>query len=106
MSACTLARYRILLFFAVLFLLLFYIKYHFTALLLLLLLTFFLFKKNWVFSLFTFQMLSRFLVSPPKTPSSIPPIPLLPNPPTPIPGSRIPHTGAWSLHRTKGLSSH
>jgi hypothetical protein len=40
-----------------------------------------------IFSLFTFQMLSPFLISPLKIPY---PLPLLSNPPTPIPGSGIP----------------
>jgi hypothetical protein len=38
----------------------------------------------YIFSLFKFQMLSPFLVSPPKAPSSLPPPTLLLNTPTPI----------------------
>jgi hypothetical protein len=49
--------------------------------------TFFPFCKK-IFSLFTFQMLSPFLISPLKIP--YPPLPLLLNPPTPIPGPSIP----------------
>ena len=51
-------------------------------------------------------MLSSFLVSPLKTPYS------LPHPPAHQPtyscflALAFPYTGAWSLHRTKGLSSH
>jgi hypothetical protein len=37
---------------------------------------------NWIFSLFTFQMLFSFLVSPPKTTYTLP-FPLFTNPPTP-----------------------
>jgi hypothetical protein len=44
-------------------------------------------KEMLLFSLFTFHMLSPFLVSPPKIPS---PLSFLPSPPTPIPGPGIP----------------
>jgi hypothetical protein len=64
---------------------------------------FFLF--NWIFSLFTFQMLSPFLVSLLKTPYLLP-LPLLPNPLIPASLPAIPLHWASSLHRTKGLSSH
>jgi hypothetical protein len=37
-----------------------------------------------MFSLFTFQLLSPFLVSPLKTPYPLLPLPLLINPPTPV----------------------
>jgi hypothetical protein len=49
---------------------------------------------NWIFSLFTFQMLSPFLVFPPKTtlpcPLSPIPSPCSPTHPLPLPGPGIP----------------
>ena len=57
-------------------------------------------------------MLSPFPVSPPETPYPILPPPasmrVLPHPPTHfcLPILAFPYTGALSLHRTKGLSSH
>ena len=67
---------------------------------------------SWIFSLLTFQMLSHFLVLP--LPENL--IPFLssclcedvPHPPTHslLPTLYFPYTGASSLHRTKGLSSH
>jgi hypothetical protein len=57
-----------------------------------------------IFSLF--QMLSPFLISPPKTPYPVPPPPAH----QPIHSCFLPlafpYTVALSLHRTKGLSSH
>jgi hypothetical protein len=63
---------------------------------------------NWIFSLFTFQMLSPFLVSP-QNPPSHPPSPCLyegvPSPThSHLPALAFPYTS--SLHRTKGLSSY
>jgi len=66
----------------------------------------------WLFSLFTFQMLSSFTISPPQTPSLIPHNPCLyegaPQPTCPISPQcpSIANTGSLSLHRTKGLPSH
>jgi hypothetical protein len=64
---------------------------------------FFLFN---IFTLFTFQMLSPFLVTPQKTP-----YPLFPSPAHQPTHScflalEFPYTGASSLYRTKGFSSH
>jgi hypothetical protein len=59
-----------------------------------------------MFSSFTFQMLSLSLDSSPKIPYTLPP------PPTPQPTHSqflaLPflYTGAYNLHKTKGLSSH
>ena len=66
----------------------------------------------WIFSLFIFQMLSPFPVSPPQTPYPILPLPasmrVLPHPPNHscLPALAFPYTAASRLHRTKGLSSH
>jgi hypothetical protein len=61
----------------------------------------------WIFSLFTFQMLSPLQVSPPETPHSIPPPPtsmrVLPHPPT---HSCNPLHWGIEHHRTKSCSSH
>ena len=57
-----------------------------------------------IFSLFTFQMLSPFLVSPPKIP--YPSSHCSPNLPLPLLVLAFPYTGAYSLLKTKGLSSH
>ena len=53
-------------------------------------------------------MFPPFLVSPPKTPYSITSFPLRTNTPTHshFPVLAFPYTGALSLHRIKGLSSH
>jgi hypothetical protein len=62
-----------------------------------------------IFSLFTFQVVSPFLVSPLKIPYPIPPLPrVFPHLPTHshFYGLMFPYTGASSLQRTKGLSSH
>ena len=67
---------------------------------------------NWIFYLFTFQMLSLFLVSSLQTPYPIPHYPasirVLPNPPTHscLTALAFLYTRASSLHRTKGLPSH
>jgi hypothetical protein len=68
-------------------------------------LSFFLFVY-WIFSLFTFQMLFPFLVSPPKNTLLISPPPSPDHQPTHscFLALAFPHTGAQSLHRTKGLS--
>jgi hypothetical protein len=67
---------------------------------------------SWIFSLFTFQMISPFLGSP-HTPNPIPsPSPasmrVFYHPPTHscLPALKFPYTGALVLHRTKGPSSH
>jgi hypothetical protein len=53
------------------------------------------FLSYWIFSLFTFQMLSPFLVSPsPKTPPIQLPFPLLPTHPLPFLALAFPSTGA------------
>jgi hypothetical protein len=62
------------------------------------------FFLNKIFSLFTFQMLSPFLLSPQKTPDPIPSLPA--HQCTCFPDLSFPYTRAQSLHRTKGLSSH
>jgi hypothetical protein len=62
----------------------------------------FFFLFYYIFSLFTFQMLSPFLVSPQLSSS---PLPLLPTPP-PFLAQAFPYSGAQNLHRTKGLSPH
>ena len=67
---------------------------------------------HWLFSLFTFHMLTPFLVSPPETLYPMPPPPafmsVLPNPPTHshLPALTFPYTGALNLHTTKGLLYH
>ena len=67
--------------------------------------------KNWIFSLFTFQMLTPFPVSPLQTPYPIPPYPasmrVLPHPPTHscLTSLAFLYTEASNLHRTKGLPS-
>jgi hypothetical protein len=65
-----------------------------------------------IFSLFTFQMLFPYLVSPLEIPCLILPLStyvrVLPHPPTHsrLPTMAFPYTVASSLHRTKDLSSH
>jgi hypothetical protein len=70
------------------------------------------FLFHWIFSLFTFQMFSRFKVSPSENPYSIPPslasMRVLPNPPThtcPL-ALAFPYTVASNTLRPKGLTSH
>jgi hypothetical protein len=70
----------------------------------------------WIFSLFTFQMLSPFQISPPEPSYPILPPPaskrVFPHPPTHPPTHSclhflaFPYTRASNLHRTKGLFSH
>jgi hypothetical protein len=68
-------------------------------------------SKNWLLYWFTFQMLSLFLVSPPETlylilpPASMRVLTHLPTHSC-LPILAFPYTGAWSLPRTKVLSSH
>lgn len=62
-----------------------------------------------VIYLFTCQMLSTFLISPPKTPSnSLCPASMivLPHTPTLVPALEFTYNGELSLYMTKGLSSH
>ena len=71
----------------------------------------FFFFFYWIFYLYTFQILSSLTVPPPETPYTIPPPPasirVLPQPThSCLPALAFPYTGALSLHRTKGLSSH
>ena len=67
---------------------------------------------NWIFHLFTFQMLSPFLVSFLQLPYPILPLPasirVFPQPLTHsyLAALAFPYTRALSLHRTKGFSSH
>jgi hypothetical protein len=67
---------------------------------------------NWIFYSFMFQMLSPFLVSHLGIPYPFHPPPasmsVLLQEPTQsyLPTMAFPYTGAWSLPRTKGLSSH
>jgi hypothetical protein len=65
----------------------------------------------WIFSLFTFQMLSPFLVLPGNSlPTSAPPASMRlfphPYPHSCLPSLAFPYPGALSLHKTKSLSSH
>ena len=57
-------------------------------------------------SLFTFQVLSPFLVSPLKIPYPVPPPPVLQPTHSCFLAQAFPYTGAQNLHRTKGLFSH
>jgi hypothetical protein len=59
-----------------------------------------------IFSLFAFQMLSPFLIPRLKTPYPIPTTPAHQTTHSHIPVLEFPYTGASSLHKTKGLSSH
>ena len=76
------------------------------------LLTFIFYAFYWMFSLFTFQILSPFSVSFPQTHCPIPcpsaSMRVFPHSPihSCLPALTFPYTGAFSLHRTKGLSSH
>jgi hypothetical protein len=71
-----------------------------------------LFFKNWILYLFTFQMLSPFLVSPLKTHYPIPPPPasirMLPLLPTDshLTTLAFSYTEVLSLHSIKGFSSY
>jgi hypothetical protein len=62
--------------------------------------------RAYIFSLFTFQMLSPFLISPLKTPYPISPPPVQQPIHSCFPVLAFPYNGALSLHRTKDLSSH
>jgi hypothetical protein len=65
----------------------------------------------WIFSLFIFQMLSPFPVSPPQTPYPILPLPasmrVLPHPPNHscLPALAFPYTGTSNTLRPKGIYS-
>ena len=66
----------------------------------------FLFICQYLFPLFTFQMVLPFLVTPPKIPYPICPPCLQTVPHIHFPDMAFPYTGASSLHRSNGLSSH
>ena len=92
-----------------------YISYFVIYIIVMIMLNFYLREETfyWIFSLFTFQMLSPFSFSPlPETLYTIlPPLASLrvfPHLPTNscLPILTFLYTGASSLHRTKGLSSH
>ena len=76
------------------------------------LIAFLFFFLNWIFYLFTFQMLFPFPISPSETFYPIPSPPTsmrvypLPTQPLPLPHPQFPYIGALSLHWTKGFSSH
>jgi hypothetical protein len=59
-----------------------------------------------LFSLFTLQILSPFLISPPKPPYPIPPLPAHQPTHSCFPILAFPYTGTLSLHKIKGLSPH
>jgi hypothetical protein len=67
---------------------------------------------NWIFYLFTFQMLSSFhfpfwnLYPIPPPPASMRVLPTHSPTAASLPWEAFPYPGASSLHRTKGLSSH
>ena len=60
----------------------------------------------WDIFLFTFQMLCPFLVSPPKIPYLLPPPSALQRTHSHFLALTLPHTRAYSLHRTESLFSH
>jgi hypothetical protein len=66
------------------------------------------FSFYWIFSLFTFQVLSSFHVSPPQTPYPIPPPPasMRVHTHSHLPAPAFPYTGASNTLRPKGHSSH